>query len=460
MIRAFRCHAQGVGIKIRTVHYLNATVDYFHYLFQRFQADQCTRAAAALAYTSLLALVPLLTVIFIALAAVPAFSGWQSAIESFIFDNFVPAFGDVLQKYLLEFTSKARGLQAMGVVVLGFTVLLMMATVEDTFNVIWRIKKKRSLVTRFMVYWAVLTLGPLLIGSGVVATSYIVSLPQLETVNASYGFERKMLTAFPIMTTTIGFMMFFRLIPNRPVPLAHAFVGGVAASVMFEIAKRGFAYYVANFPQQEAIYGAFATLPLFLVWIYVSWLIVLLGAEITVCLTTFNALAPRRLRQFSQEEFYAAYRILGCLHDAQHEGRACSENELMQREKKLPYTLVSDVLETLAHEDWVTRDEDYNWLLSRDLKRQTVSDLLRILPAPVPANGELDLNVVDDRDRALQQLFEVYGEWTSRHLSLPLGEVLDYEDHRDVAASLSAPVMENETVTSFPQAGRSNPDSA
>lgn len=420
-----------------------AALDYGHYLFSRFRADRCTRAASALAYTTLLALVPLLTVIFLTLSAVPAFSGWESAVESFIFDNFVPAFGETVRQYLVDFTGKARGLQAIGVVTLGVTVLLMMATIENTFNVIWRIRKQRPFVTRFLVYWAVITIGPILIGSGLVATSYVVSLPQLEGMNQSYQLERRLLAAFPVITTTVAFFLFFRVIPNRPVPFKHAFAGAVASSLMFELAKQGFAYYVKHFPGQEMIYGAFATLPLFLVWIYLSWLIVLLGAEITVCLTTFNALAPRRHRAFQTERFYAAYRMLGQLYDAQLAGAALSEKALARRERTLPYPLMSEALEALERAGWISRDEDYRWLLTRDLNRQSVAELMQIVPPPVPARAQVDLEEKDTRDASLRALFEDFARFSDERLSGPLSELLrpcEAEKDREAhAASLPDP---------------------
>ena len=359
--------------------------DYLDYLVQRFNEDHCTRAASALAYTTLLALVPLLTVVFITLSAVPAFADWQGLLEGFIFDNFVPAFGETVRTYLTDFAGKARGLQAVGVISLGVTVLLMMATVENTFNVIWRVRKRRPLVMRFMVYWAVLTLGPLLIGSGLVATSYIVALPQLDSVNKSLGLGRILLGAFPYLTTFVAFVLFFSLIPNRPVPLRHAIVGAVASSVLFEVAKRGFAFYVSTFPGQELIYGAFATLPLFLLWIYLSWVIILLGAEITVCLTTFNALAPRRRDDQRNQDFHAAFRVLATLYTARAEGELLDEKALVARMPSVPYTRFAHALERLEALGWVVRGENFRLLLALDLARLTLGDLARHIPPLLPA---------------------------------------------------------------------------
>ncbi|MGR8949397.1 MAG: YihY family inner membrane protein, partial [Gammaproteobacteria bacterium] len=259
-------------------------IDFVKYLRQRFSRDQCSRAAAALAFTSVLALVPLFTVVFVTLSAFPAFQQWQETIENFIFQNFVPALGAQVRSYLVEFSSKAKGLQAFGIAILFVTVLSMMSTIDSTFNVIWRIKRKRPLMVRFLVYWAVLTLAPILIGTSILVTSYLVSLPLISDSVSSLGLRPKFLSALPVIATTAAFVMFFKLIPYRPVPLKHALIGALTASCLFEITKRIFAFYVVNFPSQEAVYGAFATVPIFLLWIYLCWVIVLLGAEVTQCL--------------------------------------------------------------------------------------------------------------------------------------------------------------------------------
>lgn len=400
----------------------SAVVDYLHYLATRFTEDHCTRAASALAYTTLLALVPLLTVSFIALSAVPAFAAWQGVLEGFIFDNFVPAFGATVRTYLTDFAGKARGLQAMGVITLGVTVLLMMATVENTFNVIWRVDKRRPILMRFMVYWAVLTLGPLLIGSGLVATSYIVALPQLSGVNQTLALGRWVLGAFPFVTTFVAFVLFFSLIPNRPVPVRHAMVGALASCILFELAKRGFALYVKTFPGQELIYGAFATLPLFLLWIYLSWVIVLLGAEITVCLTTFNALAPRRRDTQRHQAFHAAFRILALLFEARARGDFMDETALIARMPKVPYSLLADVLGQLESAGWVARGDGVRLLLAVDLARCTLGDLAREIPPLLPQRSD-----VPQQGEPIEALLDGYlvalADCADATLTRPLSEI-------------------------------------
>ena len=160
------------------------------------------RAAAALAYTSLLALVPLFTVVFVTLSAFPAFQGWRESVENFVFQNFVPALGDQVRAYLVEFSDKARGLQAAGISILVVSVLAMLATIDSTFNVIWGVRRRRPLLVRFLVYWSVLTLGPVLIGAGMVATSYVISLPLVSNRVGNGGEPSSLIALFPLLATT------------------------------------------------------------------------------------------------------------------------------------------------------------------------------------------------------------------------------------------------------------------
>lgn len=394
------------------------------YLAERFTADRCTRAAASLAYTSLLALVPLFTVLFVTLAAFPAFQEWRVAIEGFVFRNFVPAFGDQIQSHLGEFTDKARGLRAAGIAVLVVTVLAMMATVESTFNVIWGIKRKRPWLVRFVVYWAVLTLGPILIGAGMVATSYVVSLPLLDGTAAG-GLRAHLIGSFPVLATTLAFVMFFKVIPYRPVPLLHAIAGGIVASVLFEVAKGAFALYVTQFPSQQAIYGAFATVPIFLLWIYLSWIIVLLGAEITQCLTTFAAADPRaRQRRSVVDPMFAAYRVLLRLYQAQETGRGVAEKQLLALEPRFDFSVINRALERLDSAGWVGRNDAYLWVLMRDPSRLTLFDLLQITPS-FGALRYVRGMLSDDSDRALEARLTAFSERSAAALEVPLASLFE-----------------------------------
>ena len=391
-------------------------------VYRRFEAQRGTDIAAALAFTSILALVPLLVVVFSALSLFPAFNAWQGAIETFVFHNFVPALGEQVQGYLLEFTTKARELQSLGIAFLVVTVLSMLWTIESTFNHIWGVRRQRPLAVRFLVYWAVLTLGPLLIAIGIVATSALVSLPMLDAFDTPQV-SAHLLQIFPVTATGAAFVLCYKLIPHRPVRFRHALIGGVAAALAFEAAKRLFALYVTQFPTQQAVYGAFAAVPLFLLWVYLSWVIVLLGAQLTHSLAV--APGPRRipLGHWRASDLYCGFRLLHQLHLAQHNGATISDEGLRALEPDLDHVLMEDVLRRLEEANWIARDTRWDWLLLRDLDELTLGDLARITP-PDDTFTSCDIAALSAADRRLHQLLGEYAAQSATVLRQPLASLL------------------------------------
>jgi len=363
-------------------------LQFFAYLSEQFLADDCPRTAASLAYTTLLALVPLLAVVFVSLSAFPAFREMGDQMEIFIFKNFVPAMDDTIRNYLGEFAHKASSLRTIGLVVLIVTVLALMGTIENAFNAIWRVRIKRRRIVNMLVYWAVLTLGPLLIGTGLAVSSYLASLPLFSEVDAEFGIERRLLGAMPFFTSFLAFTLIYKIIPNREVPLAHAATGGLTASVLFELAKRGFGYYIRNFPTHEAIYGAFAAIPIFLIWVYLSWVIVLLGAEISRCLMTFPAESSVRRRGGFDSIFFDALVIVSRFAEAQIAGRSLSERKLLKLEPHIRSRRLDQVLEQLALARWIARTDVGEWALLRDLYAVSLWDLYCIVPGAMPTRDD------------------------------------------------------------------------
>lgn len=354
------------------------------YLHEQFMADGCPRTAAALAYTTLLALVPLLAVVFISLSAFPAFQQLGDEIERFIFNNFVPGVDDTVRNYLEAFVQKASSLRAIGLIILIATVLALLGTIDNALNQIWRVRFKRRAVVNFLVYWAVLTLGPLLIGTGLAVSSYLISLPLVSDVETSLGLKGKLLLAMPFLTSFLAFTLIYKIVPNRDVPLSHAAIGGFVASVLFEVAKRGFGYYITNFATHEAVYGAFAVIPIFLIWVYFSWVLVLLGAQVCRCLTTFPAEARVRYGSGFDSEFLDALKIVNRLAEARVGGRSLSERRLLSLEPQLRFRRLNDILYRLARAAWVARTDSGRWVLSRDPFTETLWSLYCVVPGALP----------------------------------------------------------------------------
>ena len=238
--------------------------------------------ASALAFSTILALVPLVTVVFSALSLFPVFDDWKLIIEQFIFANFVPATGAVVNEYLQTFRAQAGRLTVVGLLTLMATSLMLLATIENAFNRVFEVVEGRTPGQRILVYWALLTLGPILIVASLAFTSYLLAESVLGDVIRLGSSVESILPTLPMVFEALSFFILYSLAPNTKVSLAPAVYGAIIATVFFEIAKTGFSFYVTRFNSFEVIYGAFGVIPVFLIWVYISWLVILAGGCYTV----------------------------------------------------------------------------------------------------------------------------------------------------------------------------------
>lgn len=252
---------------------------------QQMIEDRCTDSAAALTFASLMALVPMITVLYAVLALMPSLHAKSADIQAWIFSHFLPSSGIEIQNYLQSFSQQASHLTNIGLVMLFATALTMMRRIEHSLNFIWHVPQPRKGVEGFMRYWTVLTLGPLLFGLGLALTSYIASLKFFSDTLTHLGIARYLLDILPFLCSWSAFSLIYVIVPNCDVPIKKGILGGLMAALVFELGKRGFTLFVVHFGSYQLIYGAFAALPLFLLWLYVSWIIFLLGAVLTRTLT-------------------------------------------------------------------------------------------------------------------------------------------------------------------------------
>lgn len=353
----------------------------------RFLRHEAPQNAAALTYTTLLSLVPLMTVTLAVFSAFPVADRVYQVIQDFVFENFVPTSSEVLQQYLSEFSAKASRLTGAGAIFLVGVALLMMSNIDRALNAIWEIRTRRSFASKFLIYWAVLSLGPILIGVSVLVTSYIISLPIMSEATST-GLGRRLLGLTPVVASAIAFTMMYAVVPNRRIRLLHAFAGGVFAAVLFEVAKRGFGFYITQFPTYEAIYGALATIPIFLVWLYLSWMVVLLGAEVTHCLSIYRwgAIDQRRCETGMGD----AVAVLLALDEASARGVAPSTAELAALQRRWMEPQLEDLLARLRQLRWVHMTRDGGWSLARRLSDATLLDLYssRVFNLPVETDPD------------------------------------------------------------------------
>ena len=250
-------------------------------VFRGFILGGCTYRAAALTYTSLLSLVPLLAVAFAVLALFPGFSAFQQTIETFIFGNFLPGAADVVQQHLQAFIDQASQLPAITWVFLVFTSLLLIYNIEQALNMIWQVEKRRRGLISFAIYIAVLVITPMLVGFGLVASSYLMGKAWFAGAANLVISNEQMLILLPYVLNLLAFTLVYWVIPSAKVPLRYAILGGFVTTVLFELAKYGFAIYAKHFHTYALVYGALAVIPIFLLWVYLSWLVILFGAEVS-----------------------------------------------------------------------------------------------------------------------------------------------------------------------------------
>lgn len=258
--------------------------------------DRIAVTSGHLAYVTLLSLVPFIMVFFAILQAFPAFQSIKTKLEDFVFHNFVPAASDTIKQYVGEFVGNASEMGAISILFLVLVALLLISNVDKTLNVIWRINIERRKIFTFAIYWMVLTLGPILVGSSLAMTSYIISL---TTFAEEYtpGITTFLLKLTPFLASFGVYFILYMVVPNKAVQAKHAAAGAVFAAILFETGKKVFALYVTSFPSYQVIYGALAAVPILFVWVYLSWIIVLLGAVFTVQIEKVMAIAEKDIRE-------------------------------------------------------------------------------------------------------------------------------------------------------------------
>lgn len=355
--------------------YLNFTVS----LIQQFLRNGGVVNASALTYTTLFAVVPLMTVSYAVLAMIPSFQGVGESIQAWIFSNFVPATGQVVQSYLSDFTSQAKRLTAVGAIFLFITSVMMMKNIEAAFNHIWRVKHTRKGISSFLLYWAILSLGPLLLGIGLLISSYIASLSIISEATAMVG-RGKLLSLLPLTLSIAAFSLLYSAVPNCSVPFKNALIGAIVSGCLFEIAKRAFAFFAVQFPSYELIYGAFAAVPLFLAWIFITWTIILLGAELSKLLTVYNSAASGGF----QSHLHTVLGVLNNLRAAQLKGRTLSDDKLIRSVIGLNQHRWDEYQQLLIDNAIICRSDQGEYLLSRSLDDVSLKQLNDLLPWPIP----------------------------------------------------------------------------
>lgn len=323
-----------------------------HTLRERFREDRLGLTASSLTFTTTIALVPFITVALAVFTAFPMFAKFQGVLQQWLVQSLIPdSIARQVLGYLTQFAGKASKLGGAGLAVLFVTALALILTIDRTLNGIWRVRKPRPLGQRVLVYWAAMTLGPFLLAMSLSLTSYALSASK-GVVGGLPGGVQFLLDTLQFVLLAWGIAALYHYVPNTQVRWTHAWVGGFFVSAGFELAKWLLVLYLGNVPTYSVLYGAFATVPIFLIWIYTAWVIVLLGAVITAYLPNLLSGVQRRAPAHGWQ-FLLALEALQHLHPVQASpGKGLTMPELTQA-LRVDALQLEPVLETLVELDWV-----------------------------------------------------------------------------------------------------------
>lgn len=345
-------------------------------LYFEFIDKGCQKSAAALTYMTLFALVPLMTVTYTMFSMVPAFDGVPEQLQNMIFRHFLPETGEDVSDYLADFSAQARSLTKAGVAILVVTAYLMLRNIEKTFNAIWGVKQSRSGLFGILLYWAILSIGPLLLGAGFVMSTYLLSLKLVVNELSQMGVTAFIAGLLPWALTTVAFTLLFVAVPNCRVPLRFGLVGGVLTAICFELLKTLFGLVVAN-SSFKLIYGAFAAVPLFLMWINFLWTIILSGAVFVRTLAEHSYAS----RVFRYSDMLAVLRCLSLFRSKSATGDQVTDKDCVTLGLGLVHW--QRLRSLLVQQRWIAVTDSGDYVLSHDLKHLNLWDVAALVRRPL-----------------------------------------------------------------------------
>jgi len=353
-------------------------------LARRFKEDRGMRTAGSLTYATLLALVPVITVTLALMSVFPVFQGLAGAIQDFIFENLMPDSVDTIEKYAEQFVDNAAQLTTAGLIFLAITAIMLLFTIDAVFNDIWRVRRPRSFGRRLLIYGALMAVGPVLIGASLSLSSWLLSASVGLTQDIPHA-QSALIKVSAVALTCVALAWLYYAMPSRPVRLRDALIGGALAALAFELTKFGFGYYIARVPTYTLVYGAFAAAPVFLLWLYISWVVVIAGAVLVATL-------PEWRQQVLQGQlvpgsrFVYALQVLKLLWQAN--GNTVTLPQLHSA-LNLSYERIEALLEVMEDAGWVKRVHATGWVLHLDVETIKLAEVYqRLVFDPQLALGE------------------------------------------------------------------------
>lgn len=392
------------------------------FVINRFEADKCRQNAGSLTYTTLFAVIPMLTVFLVIVSSIKALAPARQQMQQYIYANLLPRSGVAVEQYLNNFAEKSSNLTVIGVLILFITAVLMLSTIEDAFNQIWRVKKARGGIIGFMRYWTILSLGPILLGSAFALSSTVSSMNFLNNNIAGYEMNGAFwLWLISSVLTCLGFSVLYWTVPNQSVPIRSAFIAGTFSGVVFEILKQIFGIIMSNFTSYELIYGAFAAFPIFLLWVFLSWNIILLGVEVSYALTAFHATS-----NISRHPVLAMLDILELFYNKQKVGLEVTDSEGISILGRGEIERWSEYITLLEDKDIVKRTQDEHYVLCRNLSQIDFWSLYKSMPYPLPRREDLgNIHPDDTWIKVIGPALLQSDDYLAAKLSIPLSHIFE-----------------------------------
>lgn len=409
----------------KALHYVRRVQQFIELMVKQLRDTYCQKSAAQLTYVTLFALVPLMTVTYSMFSAIPAFQGLGEEMQRLIFANMVPETGHELLGHLQEFSQQARRLTLVGVAFLVASAYFMLANIEKNFNLVWGVARGRRGISKFLLYWAVLSLGPLLLGAGLAMSTYLASLRLFMDGYEALGIFTWIFEFSPWVLTSATFTLLFAAVPNCRVPLKHAFMGGLVAALAFELLKFGFGIIVAR-SSLSSIYGAFAIVPLFLLWVNLTWIVILAGAVLVHTIGIYQV----ALRDRGYPDLVAALVVLWHFYERSAQGGGLDDNELLRLGMSSEQS--QRICRALQRDQWIAVTNQGDYVLCRDLHKHTVGQLVPLLglPSMLPESGDR-LDKLPWYSKFSERLHAI-DQFSQRQLDMTFAEVFE---------SAAAPVL-------------------
>lgn len=358
------------------------------FVYQNFTRQKGVENAKSLTYMSLFAVIPLLTVLITILSAFPAFQVFGNQVQAMVFERLLPSSSSELENYFTGFSDQARNLTWVGALMLLVTSFLMLLNIESSFNRIWEVREPRKGLNSFLLYWSVMSLGPILLGLGFAISSYITSLNLFDNfldISETLGTTSLLLGVFPLILTAGAFTLLYTAVPNCRVRFHHGLIGGLIVALSFTLVKKVFTWFI-SMASYQLVYGTFAAIPIFLLWIYLCWVVILLGANLVRALPTYSI-------EYKKDGVHAHILLIALLHKfwlRQQSGKGLSLSELIKDKWPFNKLSITEALKILQDKNLIRDCGGDEFILSRDLQAVTLQQLFSWLDVALPKAKDFD----------------------------------------------------------------------